>query len=79
VAARKAEAGREPWDAIVMVEAIVLCELDDLSDDQVAYQLRARLSVVRFLGLGLEDTVAQDGVAPPRAAGAGRRHRAGVR
>lgn len=34
-----------------------LCELYDLSDDQVEYQLRDRLSFVRFLGLGLEDTV----------------------
>jgi IS5 family transposase len=56
-AARKSKAGRKPWDAIVMFKAIVLCELYNLSDDQVEYQLRDRLSFVRFLGLGLEDTV----------------------
>ena len=56
-AERKSKAGRKPWDAIVMFKAIVLCELYNLSDDQVEYQLRDRLSFVRFLGLGLEDTV----------------------
>ena len=56
-AERKSKAGRKPWDAVVMFKAIVLCELYNLSDDQVEYQLRDRLSFVRFLGLGLEDTV----------------------
>ena len=56
-AARKSAAGRKPWDAIVMFKAIVLCELYNLSDEQVEYQLRDRLSFVRFLGLGLEDAV----------------------
>ena len=56
-AERKSKAGRKPWDAIVMFKAIVLCELYNLSDDQVEYQLRDRLSFVRFLGLGLEATV----------------------
>ena len=40
-----------------MFKAIVLCELYNLSDDQVEYQLRDRLSFMRFLGLGLEDKV----------------------
>jgi IS5 family transposase len=56
-AERKSKAGRKPWDALVMLKAIVLCELYNLSDDQVEYQLRDRLSFVRFLGLGLEDPV----------------------
>jgi IS5 family transposase len=56
-AERKSKAGRKPWDAIVIFKAIVLCELYHLSDDQVEYQLRDRLSFVRFLGLGLEDAV----------------------
>jgi IS5 family transposase len=56
-AARKSKAGRKPWDAIAMFKAIVLCELYNLSDDQAEYQLRDRLSFVRFLGLGLEDPV----------------------
>ena len=54
---RKSKAGRKPWDALVIFKAIVLCELYHLSDDQLEYQLRDRLSFVRFLGLGLEDPV----------------------
>ncbi len=54
---RKSAAGRKPWDAVVMFKAIVLSALYNLSDDQVEYQLRDRLSFMRFLGLGLEDPV----------------------
>jgi IS5 family transposase len=54
---RKSAAGRKPWDAVVMFKAIVLCELYNLSDDQVEYQIRDRLSFMRFLGLNLEDGV----------------------
>jgi len=54
---RKSSAGRKPWDAVVMFKAIVLCALYNLSDDQVEYQIRDRLSFTRFLGLGLEDKV----------------------
>ena len=52
---RKSKAGRKPWDTVVMFKAIVLCELYNLSDEQFEYQLRDRLSFMRFLGLGLED------------------------
>jgi len=54
---RKSAAGRKPWDAVLMFKAIVLGALYNLSDDQVEYQLRDRLSFMRFLGLGLEDRV----------------------
>ena len=54
---RKSSAGCKPWDAIVMFKAIVLCALYNLSDDQVEYQMRDRLSFVRFVGLRLEDKV----------------------
>ena len=54
---RKSNAGCKPWDAIVMFKAIILCALYSLSDDQVEYQMRDRLSFVRFLGLALEDKV----------------------
>jgi IS5 family transposase len=40
-----------------MFKAILLCALYNLSDDQVEYQMRDRLSFVRFLGLALEDKV----------------------
>ncbi len=53
---KPAEEGKS-WDAVVMFKAIVLCELYNLSDDQVEYQLRDRFSFMRFLGLGLEDKV----------------------
>jgi len=56
-AERKSKAGRKPWDAVVILKAIVLCELYNLSDEQLEYQLRDRLSFMRFLGLGLEDRV----------------------
>lgn len=56
-AERKSRAGRKPWDAVVIFKAIVLCELYNLSDEQLEYQLRDRLSFMRFLGLGLEDRV----------------------
>ena len=54
---RKSNAGCKAWDAIVMFKAIVLRALYNLSDDQVEYQRRDRLSFVRFLGLALEDKV----------------------
>jgi transposase, IS5 family len=56
-AQRKSKAGRKPWDAVVIFKAIVLCELYNLSDEKLEYQLRDRLSFMRFLGLGLEDRV----------------------
>ncbi|MFU8779163.1 MAG: IS5 family transposase [Roseovarius sp.] len=56
-AKRKSPAGRKPWDAIIIFKTIVLCELYNLSDEQLEYQLRDRLSFMRFLGLGLEDRV----------------------
>ncbi len=54
---RKSAAGRKPWDAVVMLKAIILCEPYNLSDEQVEYQVRNRLSFMRFPGLGLEDPV----------------------
>jgi len=56
-AEKRSKAGRKPWDAVVIFKAIVLCELYNLSDEQLEYQLRDRLSFMRFLGLGLEDRV----------------------
>jgi len=56
-AERKSAAGRKPWDEVMMFKALVLQALYNLSDDQAEYQLRDRLSFMRFVGLGLEDTV----------------------
>src|SRR5215217_5758503 len=54
---RKSAAGRKPWDEIVIFKTLVLQALYNLSDDQIEYQIRDRLSFMRFLGLGLEDRV----------------------
>ena len=55
-ATRKSLAGRN-WDEVMIFKALVLQALYNLSDDQAEYQLRDRLSFMRFLGLELEDTV----------------------
>lgn len=54
---RKSNAGRKPWDEIVMFKTIILCALYNLSDEQVEYQILDRLSFTRFLGLELKDRV----------------------
>jgi len=56
-AERKSSAGRKPWDEVVIFKALVLQALYNLSDDHAEYQLRDRLSFLRFPGLGLEDAV----------------------
>jgi IS5 family transposase len=56
-AERKSRAGRKPLDAVLMFKTLVLSALYNLSDDQIEYQVRDRLSFMRFLGLGLEDRV----------------------
>ena len=56
-AERKSRAGRKPMDAVLMFKTLVLGALYNLSDDQIEYQVRDRLSFMRFLGLGLEDRV----------------------
>jgi len=57
VAERKSRAWRKPMDAVLMFKTLVLSALYNLSDDQIEYQVRDRLSFMRFLGLGLEDRV----------------------
>ena len=54
---RKSSAGRKPLDAIVMFRMLVLQALNNLSDEQVEYQVRDRLSFTRFLRLGIEDSI----------------------
>ena len=56
-AERKSGAGRKPWDEVLIFKALVVQSLYNLSDEQMEYQLRDRLSFMRFLGLGLEDAV----------------------
>src|SRR3981189_3951480 len=54
---RKRSAGRKALDAIVMFRMLVLQALNNLSDEQVEYQARDRLSFTRFLRLGIEDSI----------------------
>ncbi len=54
---RKSNAGRKPYDVILMFKLLVLQSLYNLSDEQVEFQVRDRLSFMRFLGLSLEDRI----------------------
>src|ERR1700688_1783314 len=49
--------GKKPIDVMVMFRMLVLQSLYNLSDEQVEYQVRYRLSFTRFLGLGIEDGI----------------------
>jgi transposase, IS5 family len=49
--------GRKPWSSEVMVRVLLLKRLYNLSDEQTEYQLRDRLSFLRFAGLGLGSPV----------------------
>src|SRR6516225_5657590 len=57
VSEKKSPAGRKPIDVMVMFRMLVLQSLYNLSDEQVEYQVRDRLSFTRFLGLGIEDGI----------------------
>src|ERR1700683_1639392 len=52
---KKTSAGRKPIDVMVMFRMLVLQSLYNLSDEQVEYQVRDRLSFTRFLRLCLRD------------------------
>ena len=53
----RAKGGRPPYDAVLMFKVLVVQTLYTLSDDLTEYQIRDRLSFMRFLGLALEDRV----------------------
>jgi len=54
---RKSNAGRKAYDAILKFKMLILASLYNLSDEQLEYQVRDRLSFMRFLGLGIETPV----------------------
>ena len=54
---RKRNAGAKPVDVVLMFKLLILQQLHNLSDDGIEYQVRDRLSFMRFLGLQLEDRV----------------------
>jgi Transposase domain (DUF772) len=53
----RAKGGRPPYDAVLMFKVLILQTLYTLSDDQAEYQLKDRLSFMRFIGLALHDPV----------------------
>ena len=54
---RKSRAGAKPKDVVLMFKVLVLQQLHNLADERLEYQIRDRLSFMRFLGLELEDRV----------------------
>lgn len=54
---RKSNAGRPPYDVVMMFKVLVLQRLFNLSDDQTEYQITDRMSFQRFLGLSLGEKV----------------------
>jgi hypothetical protein len=55
--ADRSKGGRPPYDAVVMFRVLVLQTLYTLSDDQTEYQIRDRLSFMRFVGVALHEPV----------------------
>lgn len=53
----RAKGGRPPYDSVLMFKVLVIQTLYSLSDDASEYQIKDRLSFMRFLGLGLHDPV----------------------
>jgi hypothetical protein len=76
---KKSSAGRKPFDAMLMFRMLVLQALNNLSDEQVEYQVRDRLSFSRFLGCDRgQHSGRHDAMAVPREAGQGRADRKAV-
>ena len=55
--AERSKGGRPPCDAVLMFKILVLQALYSLSDEQAEFQLRDRLSFMRFVGLELHEAV----------------------
>ena len=53
----RAKGGRPPYDPVLMFRVLVLQTLYTLSDEQTEYQLKDRLSLLRFAGLAPHDPV----------------------
>jgi IS5 family transposase len=54
---RKSNAGRKPFDVVLMFKVLVLQSLYNLSDEKIEFQIRDRISFMRFLDLRLGDGV----------------------
>jgi IS5 family transposase len=53
----KGPGGRPPFDYVMMFKILILQRMYNISDAQAEYQIKDRLSFMRFLGLSLCDTV----------------------
>lgn len=53
----RSRGGRPPFDHVLMFKLLVIQSLYNLSDEQIEYQVKDRLSFMRFLGLELGDRV----------------------
>jgi transposase, IS5 family len=56
----KGPGGRPPYDYIMMFKILILQKLYNISDAQTEYQIKDRLSFMRFLGLTLKDAIPDD-------------------
>lgn len=54
---KKSQAGRKPYHRLMMFKIVVLQSLYNLADGQTEYQIKDRLSFMRFLGLSLDSDV----------------------
>lgn len=54
---RKGPGGRPPYPQILMFKILVLQRLYNISDDQTEYQIKDRMTFMRFLGLSISDRV----------------------
>jgi transposase, IS5 family len=53
----RSKGGRPPYDPVLMFKVLVLQTLYTLSDEQAEYQLKDRLTFMRFVGLALHEPV----------------------
>jgi IS5 family transposase len=53
----KERGGRPAWDSVLMFKILILQTLYTISDEQLEFQIKDRLSFQRFLGLRLNDKV----------------------
>src|ERR1700746_372638 len=55
--ADRSKGGRLPYDCVFMLKVLILQTMHALSDERCEYLIKDRLSLLRFLGLGLADPV----------------------
>jgi IS5 family transposase len=52
-----AQGGRPPFDPVMTFKVLVIQAIDNLSDERAEFLVNDRLSLMRFLGLGLSDRI----------------------